>query len=189
MLVSPTRQIVQVMTNLNQLLPMDLVLQSRPRSSPREKHFRRYALSWVTSVARSLTSQQLLIAAFPPYFLCNMFVKHAWLTFYYGLARTRPQTWFIHFMQFIAAAFGISSVLVTMLQCVPLSHVWTRWLIPPVEDGAQCINLMAFFYFNSIFMIANDTVLYLIPIMLLRNVDMLRGHRWGIYTLFGVGGM
>ncbi|KAJ9495672.1 hypothetical protein LTR96_008812 [Exophiala xenobiotica] len=139
--------------------------------------------------ARRETLQKLLIAAFPPYFLCNMFVKHAWLTFYYGLARTRPQTWFIHFMQFIAAAFGISSVLVIVLQCVPLSHVWTRWLIPPVEDGAECINLMAFFYFNSIFMIANDTVMYLIPVMLLRNVDMLRGHRWGIYTLFGVGGV
>ncbi|KAL6248161.1 hypothetical protein RBB50_004416 [Rhinocladiella similis] len=132
--------------------------------------------------------QKLLIAVLPPYFLCNMFVKHAWLTFYYALARTRTQTWIIHFMQFVAFAFGISSILVIMLQCIPLSHVWTKARDPPPNDGARCVNLMAYFYFNAGFMVVNDTVMYMLPVFLLRNVDMLRGHRWGIYTLFAVGG-
>ncbi|KAK4934524.1 hypothetical protein LTR10_024241 [Elasticomyces elasticus] len=139
--------------------------------------------------ASRVALQKLLIAAFPPYFLCNMFIKHAWLTFYYGLARTRLQRYFTHFMQFVAAGFGISSVLVILLQCVPLSHVWTKHLIPPTEDGAKCIDLINFFYANSIIMIVNDTVMYLMPVFMLQDVDMLRGHRWGIYTLFGVGGV
>jgi hypothetical protein len=137
-----------------------------------------------------LTESKLLIAAFPPYFLCNMFVKLAWLTFYYGLARTRGQRYFLHFMQFTAVGFGLSSVLVIVLQCIPLDHVWRKNVLPPsVVDSAKCINLMAFFYANAIIMIVNDVVMYLTPVFLLRNVDMLQGHRWSIYAMFGVGGL
>lgn len=118
-----------------------------------------------------------------------MLVKHAWLTFYYGLARTRPRTYFIHFMQFVAAAFGISSVLVVLLQCIPLSIVWSQGLDPSEGSSGQCINILAFFYANSIIMIVNDVIMYLMPMWFLRNVDMLRGHRIGIYALFGAGGM
>jgi hypothetical protein len=139
--------------------------------------------------------EQLIVAAFPPYFLCNMLVKHAWLTFYYGLARTRGQRYFIHFMQFVAASFGISSVIVVLTQCTPLSLVWTRSLVSARSLGTEsevagkCIDLMAFFYANSVIMIINDLVMYLMPMWLLRNVDMLRGHRASIYALFGVGGL
>lgn len=118
-----------------------------------------------------------------------MLVKHAWLTFYYGLARTKSQIYFIHFMQAVAAGFGISSVLVVPLQCTPLSEVWDNSLSPATEGSGKCINLVAFFYANSIFMIVNDIVMYLMPIWLLRNVEMLRGRRIGIYALFGVGGL
>lgn len=118
-----------------------------------------------------------------------MLVKHAWLTFYYGLARSRAQRYFIHFMQFVAASFGISSVLVILLQCIPLNLVWKQGLDPDEESSGQCINLIAFFYANSIIMIVNDLVLYLMPMWLLRNVDMLRGHRMSIYALFAVGGL
>lgn len=118
-----------------------------------------------------------------------MFVKHAWLTFYYGLARTRLQRYFIHFMQFVAAGFGISSVLVVVLQCIPLSYVWTKNLVPPTEGGAKCIDLINFFYANAIIMIVNDTIMYLMPVFMLQDVDMLRGYRWGIYALFAIGGV
>lgn len=133
--------------------------------------------------------EQLIVAAFPPYFLCNMLVKHAWLTFYYGLARTRCQRYFIHFMQFVAASFGISSIIVVLLQCIPLSLAWTQSTDAAQERSGHCINLLAFFYSNAIIMIVNDLVLYLMPMWLLRNVDMLRGHRVGLYALFGVGGL
>jgi hypothetical protein len=116
-----------------------------------------------------------------------MFIKHAWLTFYYGLSQTRFQRWFIHFMQILAAGFGISSVLVILLQCIPLQAVWQRNLEPRTErNDSKCINLMAFFYFNSIFMIVNDVVMYLIPIFLLWRVEMLRDHRWSLCALFGI---
>ena len=120
-----------------------------------------------------------------------MFVKHAWLTFYYGLARTRAQKYFIHFMQLIAVSFGISSVIVILLQCIPLNLVWDKDLEPRIESVGKrkCINVLAFFYANAIIMIVNDIVMYLIPVFLLRNVDMLRSHRVGIFALFGVGGL
>lgn len=139
--------------------------------------------------AHALTSAQVLIAVFPPYFLCNMFVKHAWLTFYYGLARSRWQTYFIHFMQFVAAGFGISSVFVVLLQCIPLSTVWHPGATPEGVDPPKCVNMMTFFYSNAIIMIVNDVVMYLMPMVLLRNVDMVRPHRWGVYALFAVGGL
>ncbi|KEF63026.1 uncharacterized protein A1O9_01002 [Exophiala aquamarina CBS 119918] len=118
-----------------------------------------------------------------------MLVKHAWLTFYYGLARTRCQRYFIHFMQFVAASFGISSIIVVLLQCIPLSLAWSQSPDASQERSDHCINLIAFFYSNSIIMIVNDLILYLLPMWLLRNVDMLRGHRVGLYALFGFGGL
>lgn len=92
-------------------------------------------------------------------------------------------------MQFVAASFGISSVIVILLQCQPLSRVWDQNLDPQEESSGKCINLIAFFYANSIIMIVNDLVLYLMSMWLLRKVDMLRGHRMSIYALFGVGGL
>ena len=136
---------------------------------------------------RTLTRTQLLVAACPPYFLCNQFVKHAWLTFYYDLSRTRGQRWFIHVMQIIAATFGFSSVFVILLQCIPLHTVWRRNLDPSAEQSsAKCIDLITFFYFNSIFMIINDVVMYLIPMALLWKVDMIRDQRCSLFALFGV---
>ena len=160
-------------------------LSSRVR--PQRGFAKGQALLFFDQLSRVLTRRQLLVAAFPPYFLCNMFVKHAWLTFYYGLSRTRAQRWFIHAMQVIAAAFGISSVLVILLQCIPLHAVWRHTLEPPNEQSdARCIDLMTFFYFNSAFMIVNDVIMYLIPIFLLRKVESIRDHRWSLSALFGI---
>jgi len=140
-----------------------------------------------TEFAHRETLQKLIVAAFPPYLLCNMFVKHAWLTFYYGLSRTRAQRYFIHAMQIIAASFGISSTIVILTQCIPLNAVWRRNLDPRTEhSSARCINLMSFFYYNAAFMIVNDVVMYLIPMVLLWKVDMIRDHRWSLYALFGM---
>ncbi|KAH0843530.1 hypothetical protein AYO21_07192 [Fonsecaea monophora] len=133
------------------------------------------------------TLQKLIVAALPPYFLCNMFVKHAWLTFYYGLAQTRAQRYFIHLMQFSAFTFGLSSVFVILLQCIPLSYAWRQYQDPTGElEKGKCINLLSYFYFNASFMIANDVVMYLIPMVLLWKVETLREHRWSLYALFAV---
>ncbi|OAP58212.1 hypothetical protein AYL99_07302 [Fonsecaea erecta] len=129
----------------------------------------------------------LIVAALPPYFLCNMFVKHAWLTFYYGLAQSRAQRYFIHFMQLSAVTFGLSSVLVILLQCVPLNYAWRQYHEPANgPEKGKCINLLAYFYFNASFMIANDVVMYLIPMVLLWKVETLREHRWSLYALFAI---
>jgi hypothetical protein len=87
-------------------------------------------------------------------------------------------------MQFLAAGFGISSVIVILLQCIPLHVVWHRNL--EEHSNARCINLIAFFYFNATFMIVNDLVMYLIPIVLLWKIEEIRDHRWSLYALFGV---
>ena len=92
-------------------------------------------------------------------------------------------------MQFVAASFGISSIIVVLLQCIPLDLAWAQGPDAQAERSGKCINLIAFFYSNSIIMIVNDLVLYMMPMWLLRNVDMLRGHRAGLYALFGVGGL
>lgn len=90
-------------------------------------------------------------------------------------------------MHFVAAGFGISSILVIVLQCVPLSAAWDQ--NPATKATAKCINLLAFFYANAIIMIVNDLAMYLLPMVMLWNVEMLAGHRWGVYALFGVGGL
>lgn len=118
-----------------------------------------------------------------PYFLCNMFVKFGLLIFYLRTTYERAHLYAIWFMLFVAFGFGMSNVFVILFQCVPLSKLWN-----PTMPG-YCLNIVAFYYYNSIFMIANDVVMYIMPMVFTWNLALRRPQRIVLNLLFALGAM
>lgn len=115
------------------------------------------------------------------YFACNWFVKHSLLFFYAELTFERWHRRWIVAMHAIAFGFGFSCVLVVIFQCRPVHKLWN-----PMTPG-WCIDMNAFGYFNSTFMLANDVVLYAMPVIFTWNLKLRRPHRIAINILFALG--
>ncbi|CAN9276092.1 unnamed protein product [Alternaria alternata] len=63
----------------------------------------------------------------------------------------------------------------------------SKWWDPTI-DG-YCINLFNFSYFNSVFMLACDLVLYIMPVIFTWNIKLRRHHRIAVNILFAMGGL
>ncbi|KAH0244297.1 hypothetical protein KCU71_g23879, partial [Aureobasidium melanogenum] len=121
------------------------------------------------------------ISIFVFYLACNMFVKFALLFFYRHTTYERWHHWVIWFMEFIAFAFGVSSILVMIFQCVPIAHLWDK------NTPGTCIDIKAFFYSNSIIMIVNDIILYVLPIIFTWKLQLRLTQRIVLNLLFALG--
>jgi len=126
---------------------------------------------------------QLFTGLFVSYFLCNLFVKLSLLSFYRLLSRDQKFYRIILVMSVISIGFGVSSILVFLLQCLPMAKQWN-----PTLPGT-CINLDAFLYSNAIIMICTDLVLYILPIMIVREVQLSRAKAAAMNVLFAMGFM
>jgi hypothetical protein len=121
------------------------------------------------------------------YFVCNWAVKHSLLLFYATLTIDRFPRLSINVMHFIAFAFGISCILVTLFQCHPTRMMWDG---PADKDvPGHCVNMNDFNYFNSSFMLATDLVLYAMPLVFTWKIHVSRPQRIGVNFLFALGGL
>lgn len=112
-----------------------------------------------------------------------MFVKLSLLAFYRKLSPDNRFDWVLWVMAAVAVIFGIGSILSVCLSCVPLSKVWHPQL------PGRCINLEAFYYANGGFMIFNDIILYILPIVIVRGVQLSKAKAAAMNLLFALGFM
>ena len=117
------------------------------------------------------------------YFLCNWAVKHALLLFYSEITREKNHQISIYIMHSVAFGFGLSSILVNIFQCRPFHKAWDQ------DVPGFCVNLNIFFYFNANIMLATDLVLYIMPVIFTRNLQLRRPQRIGLNGLFALGGL
>lgn len=117
------------------------------------------------------------------YFVCNWAVKHSLLFFYAELTIDKWPRRAIGVMHGVAFAFGLSNVLVTLLECVPLRAAWE----PEVQG--RCIDVNKFNYYNSIFMLVTDVVLYAMPIVFTLHLRLHRAQRLCANVLFALGAL
>ncbi|KAH7084951.1 hypothetical protein BKA63DRAFT_6713 [Paraphoma chrysanthemicola] len=129
------------------------------------------------------TINKLVMASRVFYFVCNWAVKHSLLLFYATLTIDHYPRLSINIMHFLAFAFGTTCVLVTILQCMPVQKMWNE-SIP-----GYCINMDDFNYFNSSFMLANDLVLYAMPLVFTWKLHVSRPQRVAVNVLFALGGL
>ncbi|KAF2013826.1 hypothetical protein BU24DRAFT_424859 [Aaosphaeria arxii CBS 175.79] len=126
---------------------------------------------------------KLLLASNCFYFLCNWVVKHALLLFYTEISREKSHHYAINFMHFIAFGFGSSSILVNIFQCRPFRKAWAP------EISGYCVNIDYFLYANASIMLTTDIVLYAMPVVFTRKLQLRRAQRIGLNCLFALGGL
>ncbi|KAF2151460.1 hypothetical protein K461DRAFT_295512 [Myriangium duriaei CBS 260.36] len=124
---------------------------------------------------------KLYVSIFVTYFACNMFVKLSLLAFYRKLSPDNRYSWLIWAMVVIAIIFGVGSMLTALMSCIPLTKLWH-----PSLPG-MCINIQAFYYANGGFMIVTDIVLYILPILIVRGVQLSKAKRAAMNVLFALG--
>jgi len=126
---------------------------------------------------------QVFLALMVFYMCCNMFVKLALLAFYRLLTYNVVHRRMIAVMTVIAIGFGVSSVLVLIFACQPVSAAWDIDFTKP----RHCISIAAFYYANASIMISNDVVLYVMPMIFTRNLHVTKGKRIMINILLSLG--
>ncbi|GAB7356591.1 hypothetical protein MBLNU459_g7320t1 [Dothideomycetes sp. NU459] len=115
------------------------------------------------------------------YMACNAFVKLALLSFYKHLTYERYHHYAIWFMEFVAVGFGLSSILVVVMQCLPITKLWHR------DQPGSCVDVLAFLYSNALIMIGNDIVLYIMPVVFTWKLELRLPQRIVLNLLFALG--
>ncbi|KAF2833639.1 hypothetical protein CC86DRAFT_277679 [Ophiobolus disseminans] len=121
------------------------------------------------------------------YFLCNWAVKHSLLLFYATLTIDRLPRLSIYAMHFVAFAFGVTCIFVTIFQCKPVNKTWLGPDNPTVPKA--CIDMDDFNYFNSSFMLATDLILYAMPLAFTWRLHVSRPQRIAVNILFMLGSL
>jgi hypothetical protein len=121
------------------------------------------------------------------YFICNWAVKHSLLLFYATLTIDHYPRLSIYIMHFVAFAFGMTCIFVTLFQCHPISKMWEG----PEDNNVpgRCLNMNDFNYFNSSFMLATDLILYAMPLVFTWKLHVSRPQRIAVNLLFALGGL
>jgi len=126
---------------------------------------------------------QLLTGLFVAYLLCNMFVKLSLLSFYRLLSRDNKYFWIICTMAVLAVVFGVGCLVAFIFRCVPFAKQWNP------EVPGQCINFDLYLYANAGIMIAFDIILYILPILIVREVQLSKAKAAAMNFLFAMGFM
>ncbi|EMD96498.1 hypothetical protein COCC4DRAFT_150086 [Bipolaris maydis ATCC 48331] len=126
---------------------------------------------------------KMVMASLFFYFMCNWAVKHSLLCFYSELTFEHSHYIFIYVMHVLAFMFGFSCVIIGIFQCLPVQKFWNN------EIEGFCIDTNSYNYYNSIFMLLNDIVLYIMPVIFTWNVHLHRSHRIAVNCLFALGGL
>lgn len=77
-----------------------------------------------------------------------------------------------------STAFGIA----TILQCTPIQRAWDK-SIP-----GTCINFKAFWYTHSCFNAFFDILIYVMPMPLIKQLQLNKGAKLGLISVFALGG-
>ncbi|KAH4315179.1 hypothetical protein HBH64_193890 [Parastagonospora nodorum] len=130
-------------------------------------------------------SMKLSLASRIFYFMCNWAVKHSLLLFYSTLTIDHYPRLSIYTMHFVAFSFGFTCILFTLIRCLPITDIH----IAPggAEYSRRCVNTVDFNYFNSCFMLANDIVLYAMPLVFTWKLHVSRPQRLAVNLLFLLG--
>jgi hypothetical protein len=122
------------------------------------------------------------------YICCVTLTKVALLLFF---LRVFPQRWFKRFcwvMIGIVVAFGVSYIIVVLVQCRPISFNWNSW---DGEHTGQCVNLNLGTHINAALNMVMDIVILLMPMPLLVKLHIT--YSWkqkaNILVMFSVGSL
>jgi hypothetical protein len=82
----------------------------------------------------------------------------------------------------VVVAYTFWTVFSSIFACVPVRAFWTR-------EHASCINQYAMWFTNAAINIATDFAIILLPIPVIKNLNLERRQRFGLIAIFAVGGL
>ncbi|OJJ46001.1 hypothetical protein ASPZODRAFT_25901 [Penicilliopsis zonata CBS 506.65] len=115
------------------------------------------------------------------YYLALGLAKTSMVALYMRLASDPMHIRFLWVFGAIVFCHGIAVTIVTIDICTPISIMWS----PSFPEG--CIDILDFNYFNAAFHIFTDIMLAIIPIPILRNLQMNKRRKIGLMIVFAVG--
>lgn len=127
---------------------------------------------------------KLTLTASLSYSASAMFIKLSLLAFYLRLAPNNQRFRIaVYVMMFVAAGFGIGSILSAALQCIPLTMLWDATVT------GKCLDVVGFYFANSALNIVTDLIIYLMPIPTLWKLQLPVVQRVGLCAVLGLGGL
>ena len=92
--------------------------------------------------------------------------------------------WFrmtVHVVMGCVIVYAVASIFATIFQCSPISRVWDR------SVQGSCINLTRFWYANAGANIFGDFIILLLPMPVVKKLQLPARQRWGLALVFGLG--
>lgn len=87
---------------------------------------------------------------------------------------------------------GVAFIVVTAVQCVPLSAFWQHWLHHDHQQQQQqgrCIDVLLFYFAMSVPDAVIDALVLCLPVREVLRLQTSRANKAGICGVFGLGSM
>ncbi|KAF2440210.1 hypothetical protein P171DRAFT_369338 [Karstenula rhodostoma CBS 690.94] len=119
------------------------------------------------------------------YYLSLGLTKTSILLQYRRVFATSASTFHVAFwvVMFMVVSYTIWTELVSIFACIPVRAFWTK------ETDAKCINQYAAWFTNAAFNILADLALIILPIPVIRNLNLARRQKQALIGIFAVGGV
>jgi hypothetical protein len=131
-----------------------------------------------------LTTSQPFYASILVYNLSLTFVKLSILCqFLRFFTESRPRKICICMICLITA-YGAAVQFVSIFACTPVPYFWDR----SIANG-YCIDLLAFWFSNASFNILTDLMICVLPVPVLKGLNLPRKQKYGLIAVFIVGGL
>ncbi|KAM0800313.1 hypothetical protein BDR22DRAFT_852571 [Usnea florida] len=142
------------------------------------EHYELLIHNCAITFGKNLFSEQLL------YFAVIGLAKISILAFYWRVFKTsKPVRISCYSLGVIVACWEMAALLVTVLQCRPISGYWNK------EIHSKCIDEKHFFLGYSIPNILTDIALLLVPISSIWSLQMRISHKIGVIGTFMLGSL
>lgn len=83
---------------------------------------------------------------------------------------------------FIVCLWTVSQIFVMLLMCIPLQRVWDRTV-----QGSCGPKVLTLWYFNGIFNIVSDVVIFMLPLPVLCELQLPRSQKLCLIGIFCLG--
>ncbi|KAI8648229.1 hypothetical protein NCS57_01490900 [Fusarium keratoplasticum] len=127
---------------------------------------------------------QIFLLGLTGYFFILWTLKFNMLCFYHRVVRDLWTEIFIKPLMVLVALSGVAIILTLALTCRPFHHLWQVWPDP----GRQCEpQNLVFFVVILTFNLVTDICVILVPLPVLRGIQINRWKKFGLYFLFSLG--
>ena len=110
--------------------------------------------------------------------------KMAFLLFYIRLFPTSGFGRIAYPLLAITFVQGAAFTFLFVFQCKPISYAWTQW---DGEAEGTCLNFDLGAFLHAVMNILFDFLIFVLPVVQLRKLNMSKKKRWQVLSMFAVG--